>query len=206
VPALCALLAERRIPFMFYTRLWRRAGDLSRRGGRAETRNRQPPAHGDGNLGCAGIRMQSQGKGSVETRAQSSHRSDCAPKSLKSMQVRAQGAHLLVLSTAQSGRALTGAVSCAVADHEIAHSKLYQDEGGRHHTAVRLIHWICRRDGCPVAWLETARRLSLYTEVYCDIAGYLVTGNRDTSTGRKTTSSRKCTAGRAAATTSCAAA
>jgi hypothetical protein len=101
----------------------------------------------------------------------------------------------------QSGRALTGAVSCAVADHEIAHSKLYQDEGGRHHTAVRLIHWICRRDGCPVAWLETARRLSLYTEVYCDIAGYLVTGNRDTSTGRNTTSSRKCTAGRAAATT-----
>jgi len=65
--------------------------------------------------------------------------------------------------------------------HEIAHYKLYQDEGGRHHTAVRLIHWICRRDSCPILWRETARRLSLYTEVYCDIAGYLVTGNRDAS-------------------------
>jgi hypothetical protein len=65
--------------------------------------------------------------------------------------------------------------------HEIAHYKLYQDDSGRHHTAVRLIHWICRRDSCPIVWLETARRLSLYTEVYCDIAGYIVTGNRDTS-------------------------
>jgi hypothetical protein len=65
--------------------------------------------------------------------------------------------------------------------HEIAHYKLYQDEGGRHHTAVRLVHWIYRRDGCPIVWRETARRLSLYTEVYCDIAGYLATGNRDAS-------------------------
>lgn len=64
--------------------------------------------------------------------------------------------------------------------HEIAHYKLYQEEGGRHHTAVRLVHWICRRDDCPIIWLETAR-LSLYTEVYCDTAGYIVTGSRDTS-------------------------
>ena len=65
--------------------------------------------------------------------------------------------------------------------HEIAHYKLYQEEGGRYHTAARLINWICRRDGAQVVWLETARRLSLYTEVYCDIAGYIVTGNRDIS-------------------------
>jgi hypothetical protein len=65
--------------------------------------------------------------------------------------------------------------------HEIAHYKLYQDDGGRHHTAVRLVHWICRREDCPSTWLETARRLSLYTEVYCDTAGYIVTGNRDVS-------------------------
>ena len=65
--------------------------------------------------------------------------------------------------------------------HEIAHYKLYQEEGGRHHTAVRLVHWICRRDDCPIIWLETARRLSLYTEIYCDTAGFIVTGNRDVS-------------------------
>jgi hypothetical protein len=65
--------------------------------------------------------------------------------------------------------------------HEIAHYKLYQEEGGRHHTAARLINWICRRDGAQVVWLETARRLSLYTEIYCDIAGYIVTGSRDVS-------------------------
>ncbi len=65
--------------------------------------------------------------------------------------------------------------------HEIAHYKLYQEDGGRHHTAVRLVHWICQRDDCPLPWIETARRLSLYTEIYCDTAGFIVTGNRDTS-------------------------
>jgi hypothetical protein len=65
--------------------------------------------------------------------------------------------------------------------HEIGHYKLYEEDGGRYHTATRLIHWICQRDGSPVVWRETARRLSLYTEVYCDVAGYIVTGSRDIS-------------------------
>ena len=39
----------------------------------------------------------------------------------------------------------------------------------------------CPRDDCPRVWFETARRLSLYTEVYCDTAGYIVTGSRDAS-------------------------
>jgi hypothetical protein len=65
--------------------------------------------------------------------------------------------------------------------HEIAHYKLYEEESGRYHTATRLIYWICKRDACPPVWFETARRLSLYTEVYCDTAGYIVSGNRDTT-------------------------
>ncbi len=63
--------------------------------------------------------------------------------------------------------------------HEIAHYKLYEEEGRRFHTATRLVHWICRRDNAPTIWFETARRLSLYTEIYCDTAGYIVTKSRD---------------------------
>jgi hypothetical protein len=65
--------------------------------------------------------------------------------------------------------------------HEIGHYKLYEEESRRYHTATRLIYWICGRDACPPVWFETARRLSLYTEVYCDTAGYIVTGSRDTT-------------------------
>ena len=63
--------------------------------------------------------------------------------------------------------------------HELGHYKFYLADDRRHHTAVRLIHWVCNREGAPDVWLETARRLSLYTEVYCDIAGITVTGSRD---------------------------
>ncbi len=65
--------------------------------------------------------------------------------------------------------------------HEIAHFKLYREDDGRHYTTVRALHWICGRDGCPQVWHETARRLSLHTEIYCDVAGLIVTGNRDVS-------------------------
>ncbi len=65
--------------------------------------------------------------------------------------------------------------------HEIAHYKLYEEDGGRFHTATRLLRWICRRQSAPAIWFETGRRLSIYTEIYCDIAGFIVTGSRDTS-------------------------
>lgn len=63
--------------------------------------------------------------------------------------------------------------------HETAHYKLYQEDGGHHHTAVRLLHWVLNNQDVPDVWPQTARRLSLYTEVYCDTAGYMVTGSRD---------------------------
>jgi Zn-dependent protease with chaperone function len=63
--------------------------------------------------------------------------------------------------------------------HEVAHYKLYQDDGGIHLTAVRLLSWIESREDALHVWSETARRLSLYTEIYCDTAGYFVTDDRD---------------------------
>jgi hypothetical protein len=65
--------------------------------------------------------------------------------------------------------------------HEIAHYKLYESDGGRFRTATRLLHWVCRRENAPAIWFETVRRLSLYTEIYCDTAGYFVAGSRDTA-------------------------
>lgn len=67
----------------------------------------------------------------------------------------------------------------AVLGHEMAHYRLYQQDEGRHLVAVRALNWVCRREQCPAVWLETARRLSLWTEIYCDCAGLLVTGDRD---------------------------
>ncbi len=67
--------------------------------------------------------------------------------------------------------------------HETAHYKLYLEDGGKHLTAVRLLHWIAAREGVADVWPETARRLSLYTEIYCDTAGYLVTGDREAAVG-----------------------
>jgi Peptidase family M48 len=55
--------------------------------------------------------------------------------------------------------------------HEMSHYKLYVEDGGLYHVAQRLLAWIGSQPSCPASFIETARRLSLYTEIYCDIGG-----------------------------------
>jgi hypothetical protein len=63
--------------------------------------------------------------------------------------------------------------------HEMSHYKLYQEDGGRYHVAQRLLTWIGSQSSCPSTFIETARRLSLYTEIYCDIGGLTACEDRN---------------------------
>jgi hypothetical protein len=63
--------------------------------------------------------------------------------------------------------------------HEMSHYKLYVDDGGRYHVAQRLLMWIGGQPSCPSTFIETARRLSLYTEIYCDIGGLTACEDRN---------------------------
>jgi hypothetical protein len=63
--------------------------------------------------------------------------------------------------------------------HEMSHYKLYVEDGGRYHVAQRLLMWIGSQSSCPAAFNETARRLSLYTEIYCDIGGLTACEDRN---------------------------
>jgi Peptidase family M48 len=63
--------------------------------------------------------------------------------------------------------------------HEMSHYKLYVEDGGRYHVAQRLLMWIGSQPSCPAPFIETARRLSLYTEIYCDIGGLTACEDRN---------------------------
>lgn len=63
--------------------------------------------------------------------------------------------------------------------HEMSHHKLFTIEAGRFHTVERLTRWVATRDGCPPEFIETWRRCSLFTEIYCDIGGLIACGDRD---------------------------
>ena len=63
--------------------------------------------------------------------------------------------------------------------HEMSHYKLYIEDGGRYHVAQRLLWWIGSQPSCPAPFIETARRLSLYTEIYCDIGGLTACEDRN---------------------------
>jgi Peptidase family M48 len=63
--------------------------------------------------------------------------------------------------------------------HEMSHYKLYVEDGGRYHVAQRLLTWIGSQPSCPTPFIETARRLSLYTEIYCDIGGLTACEDRN---------------------------
>jgi Peptidase family M48 len=63
--------------------------------------------------------------------------------------------------------------------HEMSHFKLYVEDGGRYHVAQRLLSWIGQQPSCAATFHETARRLSLYTEIYCDIGGLTACEDRN---------------------------
>lgn len=63
--------------------------------------------------------------------------------------------------------------------HETSHYKLFTTDGGRYHSADRLLRWMLQRDNCPAEFFETLRRYQLYTEVYCDIGGLIACGDLD---------------------------
>lgn len=59
----------------------------------------------------------------------------------------------------------------AVAGHELAHHLLWTLDGGRHLAATRLLDAAEGDARTPAAYLETARRLRLATELFADRAG-----------------------------------
>jgi len=65
----------------------------------------------------------------------------------------------------------------AVIAHELAHIRLYQLQNGELEIADRIITSIANNEQSDTVYLETARRFSLYTEIYCDRCAYAVMGD-----------------------------
>jgi hypothetical protein len=66
----------------------------------------------------------------------------------------------------------------AAVGREIARYRLYTAHDGRVHAATCLLRWRVRQEECPAEIVETLRRLTLATEAYCDIGGYIACGSR----------------------------
>jgi hypothetical protein len=64
---------------------------------------------------------------------------------------------------------------CAVVGHELAHHRLWTAEGGRFLTTARLLDAAEGDARTPSAYLETARRYRLATELYADRAALVAT-------------------------------
>ncbi len=64
----------------------------------------------------------------------------------------------------------------AVIGHELGHYKLWCEANGDYLTADRILKDACGDAEVADSVLESRRRYSLYTEVYCDRAGFLVAG------------------------------
>lgn len=66
---------------------------------------------------------------------------------------------------------------CAVVGHELAHHTLWTDEGGRYLTTARLLTAAESDARTQPAYLETARRYRLATELYADRAALAAAGS-----------------------------
>ena len=64
----------------------------------------------------------------------------------------------------------------AVLGHELAHHRLWTLDGGDHLITDRLIH-AAAANGASPAFTESARRLSLSTELFADRGGFLASGD-----------------------------
>ncbi|MEL6978807.1 MAG: hypothetical protein AAGM38_09035 [Pseudomonadota bacterium] len=85
------------------------------------------------------------------------------------------GAHLVFEGDALT--ALDPAELRFVLGHELAHHRLWTEEGGRFWTAYRLLRWATAQPNVAPAFAETARLERLYTEVFADRYGLWAIGD-----------------------------
>ncbi|MEM1261997.1 MAG: M48 family metalloprotease [Pseudomonadota bacterium] len=64
--------------------------------------------------------------------------------------------------------------------HEFAHHKLYTDKHGEYFAASRLLAWCAAQPDCHEAYVETARRYQLQTELYADSGAAFACGSAET--------------------------
>lgn len=64
----------------------------------------------------------------------------------------------------------------AVIAHEFSHHKLYTENDGEFFAAARLLNWCSNQPDCHDAYVETARRYQLHTELYADLGAAFVCG------------------------------
>jgi hypothetical protein len=62
----------------------------------------------------------------------------------------------------------------SVIAHEFSHHKLYTENNGEFFAAARLLSWCADQADCHDAYVETARRYQLHTELYADLGSALV--------------------------------
>lgn len=62
----------------------------------------------------------------------------------------------------------------AVVAHEFSHHKLYTENDGEFFAAARLLSWCSDQPDCHDAYVETARRYQLHTELYADLGAAFV--------------------------------
>ena len=67
--------------------------------------------------------------------------------------------------------------------HELAHHRLWTSDGGRILVADRILGALSLDAATPAAYLETARRFDLATELYADRGAFLTCGSVDVAIG-----------------------
>jgi hypothetical protein len=78
---------------------------------------------------------------------------------------------------------LTDAELVACFGHELAHYRLWTASGGRILAADRLLDALSLDAATPAAYLETARRFDLATELYADRGSLIASGDLDVAIG-----------------------
>lgn len=64
----------------------------------------------------------------------------------------------------------------ALLGHELAHYKLWTDEGGVYRCCNAMAEWIAEADRAPASWRQLAVRLRHYTEIYADRGALIAAG------------------------------
>ncbi|WP_411886101.1 M48 family metalloprotease [Polaromonas sp. YR568] len=72
---------------------------------------------------------------------------------------------------------LTGPEIAAVLGHELAHYKLWSEDGGIYHAADRVLEATAAHPGATPAQLQTSRLFRLFTEAYADRGSVVASGS-----------------------------